>query len=166
MPAVARTSQVPRILRRWALLSACAGALAHSPLAAGSVVIVNLPWVLPAAKGKSTQAFMTLQSSERASLVGVRSPVATSVTIVAGAKGATMQRLPLPPGEELTLAPGKVRLRLDGIQRTLKLGEQVPLVLTIEAEDGSRQDIEVRIEVRRRSVLEDELREQHHHHHP
>jgi hypothetical protein len=42
----------------------------------------------------------------------------------------------------------------------------VPLVLTIEAEDGSRQDIEVRIEVRRRSVLEDELREQHHHHHP
>ena len=167
MEDVARAPQATRMIRGWALLCACSFTLAHVPAAAGSVFIVNLPWVLPAGKGKSTQAFMNLQSSEGASLVEVRSPVATSVAIVApGAKGAAMQRLPLPRGEEVALTPGKVRLRLDGVQRRLKLGELVPIVLTIEGADGSRQDIEVRVEVRRHSVLEDELREQHHHHHP
>jgi periplasmic copper chaperone A len=167
MQDFARTPQATRMIRGWALLYACAFTLAHVPAAAGSVFIVNLPWVLPAAKGKTTQAFMNLQSSDGASLVGVRSAVATRVAIIApGDKGATMQRLLLPRGEEVALAPGKVRLRLDGIQRTLKLGELVPFVLTIEAGDGSRQDVEVRVEVRSHSVLEDELREQHHHQHP
>ena len=167
MEDIARPAQAARIIRGWALVCACVLTLAPLPAAAGSVFIVNLPWVLPAGKGKSTQAFMNLQSSDGASLVEVRSPVATSVAIVApGAKGAAMQRLPLPRGEEVALAPGKVRLRLDGIQRTLKRGELVPIVLTIEASYGNRQDIAVRVEVRRHSVLEDELREQHHHHHP
>jgi copper(I)-binding protein len=163
MDVLAFTERTARSLRRCVLLSGCTIALALAPAAVGSVFIVNLPWVFPAGKGKSTEAFMVLQSSDGATLVSARSPMATSVTIAAaGAKGARMDRLPLPLGEEVILAPGKLRLRLDGIQRTLKLGEQVPLVLTIEAADGSRQDITVRAEVRRRSVLEDELREHHH----
>lgn len=164
MDIVALTVRAAGSVRRYALLSGCAIALALAPAAVSSVFIVNLPWVLPAGKGKATEAFMLLQSSEDAALVGVSSPVAASVAIIApGRKGATLDRLPLPRGEEVLLTPGKLRLRLNGLARPLKLGEQVPLVLTIEAADGSRRDITVRPEVRRRSVLEDELHEQHHH---
>ena len=106
---------------------------------------------------------MTLRSSDGAVLVGVRSDAAASVTIVAaGAKGVAMDRLPLPRGEEVQLAPGKTRLRLLALNRTLKLGDRVPLVLAIEAADGSRQYIAIEVEVRRRSALDDEGREHKH----
>ena len=136
-----------------------------SSASAGSVFIVNLPWMLSAAKGKTTEAFMTLQSSESAELVRVQSPYAANVAIVGpGSKKSSLARLPLPPGKPILLAPGKYRLRLVDIDRTLKLGDRVPLVLTIETADGAHQTVAVDIEVRRRSALDDEAREHQHHH--
>ena len=141
----------------WMLLIGLA--CVQCPAFAQGVFTVNLPWALPAAKGKPTEAFMVLQSSDGAALVGVRSDAAASVGIVAaGTKAATMDRLPLPRGEEVQLAPGKIRFRLLAIDKTLKLGDRVPLVLTIEAADGVRRDIAVDVEVRRRSALDDERR--------
>lgn len=152
-------------IRRLALASGCALVLAYVPATANSVFIVNQPWVLPAAKGKSTEAFMLLQSSERAALVGVQSPYAANVAIIGpSAKKTPLERLPLPPGEAVLLAPGKHRLRLMDMDRALKLGDRVPLALTIEGADGARQTIAIDVEVRRRSAVDDERREHSHHH--
>lgn len=140
-------------------------ALAHATAAASAVFIVNQPWVLPAARGKTTEAFMLLQSSEVASLVSVQSPYAANVAIIdAGGKKTSLDRLPLQAGEAVLLAPGKRRLRLVDIDRALKLGDRVPLVLTIEGADGARQTIAIDVEVRRRSAADDERREHSHHH--
>ena len=143
----------------------CVLALVHMTAMASPVFVVNLPWVLPAVKGKTTEAFMLLQSSEGAALVGARCPNAASVVIIEpGAKKAARDRLPLPPGEPVLLAPGKYRLRLAHIDRTLKSGDRVPLELIIETTDGARQTVAVDMEVRRRSALDDEAHEHHHHH--
>ena len=42
--------------------------------------------------------------------------------------------------------------------RRARLGDRLALTLTIEAADGSRQDIPVHAEVRMRSPVDDELR--------
>src|SRR6185503_10063550 len=140
-----------RAVRR-ALVCGCALALAHATAMASSVFVVNLPWVLPAVKGKTTEAFMLLQSSEGAELISVQCPYATSAAIIRpGAKQSSLDRLPLPPGKPILLAPGKYRLRLAHIDRTLKLGDHVPLTLTIETADGARQTVAIDMEVRHRS---------------
>jgi len=152
-------------IRRLAMASGWGLALLHATAMASSVFIVNQPWLFPALKGKSTEAFMLLQSSEGGALIGVRSPAAANVAIIApGGKNASLDRLPLPPGEAVLLAPGKHRLRLVHIDRTLKLGDRVPLVLTIQGADGASQTIAIDVEVRRRSAADDELREHSHHH--
>jgi VCBS repeat-containing protein len=58
----------------------------------------------------------------------------------------------------VSLSPNGIRLRLERIVRTLKPGERVAIVLTIEAADGQRRDISVKAEVRRRSPADDERR--------
>jgi periplasmic copper chaperone A len=151
--------------RRWAIASGLALALAfaHATALARPVFVVNLPWALPAVKGKTTEAFMLLQSSEGAALVGVQCPYAASVAIIGPEAKKSLARLSLPPGKPILLAPGKYRLRLAHIDRTLKLGDHVPLELTIETADGARQTVAVDMEVRRRSAFDDEAHEHHQH---
>jgi VCBS repeat-containing protein len=43
------------------------------------------------------------------------------------------------------------------LTRALKLGDRVPLMLTIESGDGSRQEIPIDAEVRRHSPIDDHL---------
>jgi copper(I)-binding protein len=133
--------------------------LAFAPALASAVLIVHVPWVLPAAKGGATDAFMEVTSLEGAFLVGGRSAVARSTVLVApGAKLRPVDRLPLPPGAPVILVPGSYRLHLEAVDRTLTLGSRVPLVLTFETADGARQEINVEAEVRRRSATDDHLR--------
>jgi copper(I)-binding protein len=133
-------------------------ALALAPAIASAVLIVHVPWVLPAAKGGATDAFMEVTSLEGASLVGGRSAVARSTVLVApGAKLQPVDRLPLPPGAPVILVPGSYRLHLDAVDRALTIGARVPLVLIFETADGARQEIDVQAEVRRRSAVDDHL---------
>ena len=126
---------------------------------AGAMFIVNQPWVLPAAKGQSTEAYMDLTSSEETKLVAARSNSAREVRI--GGRGQPAQSLPglaLPAGKMIRLAPRSYRLVLDTLTRSIKRGERVQLTLVIEAADGTRQEIPVDAEARLDSPLDAELR--------
>jgi copper(I)-binding protein len=137
-------------------------ALALLAADANAIFIVNQPWITPAAKGRSTAAYMDLTSTEGATLVAARSDAAGNVRIAAATKASSGSSLPLPPGKMIKLEKGGYRLVLDRLTRTIALGDRVILTLTIEARDGSRQEIVVNAEARRNSPLDDERRAHHH----
>jgi copper(I)-binding protein len=156
-----RLGFVSNVSRRAVIACAAIGAgfvLSLVPLTAAAVCIVNVPWVRPAAKGEATEAFMEITSLEGVDLVGGRSAIAAHTVLLApGAKVRPVDRLALPPGAPVILVPGSYRLQLYPINRTLRLGDWVPLVLITEAADGRREEIAVQAEVRRRSAVDDHL---------
>lgn len=140
-------------------LFSCAAGIA----AGAGLFVVNEPWALPAAAAASTDVYMNLRSSDGATLVGARCAEAATVSIEVPdaahrGKFRTVPRLPLPAGETVRLAPGQAHLRVAGLRRALKLSEHVALELTLQAADGSTQEIPVTAEVRRRSPTDDETR--------
>ena len=144
---------MPNIIARIAGLM-----LALAPAIAAAMFVVSFPWARPAGKGGATEVFMEMTSIEGATLVGARSDVAVNAMLVGpGAKVKAAKSLMLPAGAPVVLAPGSYRVRLSPVDRTLKLGDIVPLALIIEAPDGSRQEIGVNAEVRVRSVVDDHL---------
>ncbi len=125
------------------------------PAMAAAVFVVNAPWVRPGIADGTTEAYMTLTSTDGAALVGVGSEIAAVVILSGDGKGKQVSRLPLPAGAAITLKPGARRLRLLRLTRALKLGDRVPLTLTIESAEGSRTEIPVDAEVRLRSPIDD-----------
>lgn len=107
---------------------------------------------------------MNLTSTEGASLVGVVSDAAGVSIRGPGSSQRSLKRLVLPAQSLVALAPGGYRFKLSRLVRTLKLGDRVHLTLTIEAADGSRQDVDVNAEVRMHSPIEDEMRAHKHEH--
>ena len=92
-------------------------------------------------------------------LVAVKSDAAATAAIRApGVRGKTVARLELPAGVMVRLAAGNQRIVLERLVRKVALGDSVALTLTIEAADGSRQEIPVSAEARRRSPIDDERR--------
>ena len=101
---------------------------------------------------------MQLMSSDGATLIGVRSPIAGSVALLgAGGKRTSPMALALPAGNTVALAPGKFRISLGKIVRTLRVGDRVPLTLVVRDVTGASQEIDVDAEVRLRSPLDDHL---------
>jgi len=125
---------------------------------AAAIFIVNEPWVLLAPNGRSAEAYMNLTSTEGATLVDVRAEVTRSIAIrPPGTKRTAVTQIKLPAGEKIALAPGAYRFALASLDRPLKLGDRVAMVLTIEAADGSRTEIPLSAEVRKRSPTYDHL---------
>jgi hypothetical protein len=140
-------------------------ALALAVQHASALFIVNQPWARPAQRGQATEVYMDLTSTDGAALVGVTSDAAGTVTIRApGKTSGKTNRVALPAQTVVALAPGGNRIALTGLKQPLKLGDRVKLTLTIEAADGSRQNIGVDAEVRHRSPLDDERRAHQHTH--
>ncbi|WEN41640.1 hypothetical protein CKCBHOJB_01198 [Thauera sp. GDN1] len=119
-------------------------------LAASAEVTVAEPWVratVPAQK--ATGAFMKLTSDADARLVSAASPVAGVVEIHEMLmekdvmKMSPVQALDLPAGQPVELKPGGYHVMLMDLQAQVKEGDQVPLTLTVENKDGSRQTIEL-----------------------
>ena len=134
-------------------------AVALIPAHAASLFVVTEPWVRVASNGRAAEAYMELRSTDGATLVAVKSDIATEVVMRSpGASGAPLSRIPLAAGSTVKLAPGGYRLVLASLDRTLKLGDRVEFVLTIEGADGKRQDIAASAEVRRRSPTDDHRR--------
>jgi copper(I)-binding protein len=141
----------------------CLGvALAITTTDASAIFIVNQPWMTPAAKGRSTSAYMDLTSTEGATLIAARSDSAASVSIRGPKERVGSTRLSLPAGKMIRLEKGGYRLALDRLTRTVALGDRVLLTLTIESGDGSRQEIVVNAEARHHSPLDDERRAHQH----
>lgn len=159
---MSHTHRCPRPFRRRFLLGV---ALALAAFDAHAIFVVNQPWLRPAARGGSTEVYMDLTSTEGAVLVAVHTEAAASAAIRApGGSARSVARLPLAAGKLIRLAPGAYRIGLDRVVRTIALGDRVALTLTIEAPDGSRQEIGVSAEARRHSPLDDERRAHSHPH--
>jgi len=103
---------------------------------------------------KSTGAFVTLRSTEEATVVGVSSPLAQTVEIHASTmSGGVMhmqaiEALALPAGKTVALAPGGYHVMLIGLRKPLQEGDVVPIDFIIENRHGKRSQIEVRALVR------------------
>jgi copper(I)-binding protein len=141
---------------RYALQLACAAlAFAATGACATAVVTVSQPWVRPAAAHAMTRAFLVLGSSTDATLVAARSPIA-QVVLMRGA--APMDGIAVAAGKPVPMSDAGPHLALRGVARALKLGDRVPLTLTLRHADGRVQDIDVSAEVRRHSPIDDERR--------
>ncbi|MGZ5039151.1 MAG: copper chaperone PCu(A)C [Usitatibacter sp.] len=138
---------IPRLL-------ACVAAACCS-LGVDAAVTATDAWVratVPAQK--TTGAFLTLQSTDDAKLVGVATPVANSAEIhESGMSAGTMRMhavdsVALPAGRRVELKPGGYHVMLLGIAKPLGAGDKVPLTLTIEGPGGRRSTVDVVAEVR------------------
>lgn len=129
---------------------AIATLIALSALHAAAEVTVAEPWVratVPAQK--ATGAFMQLKSDADARLVSAASPVAGVVEIHEMVMDKDVMKmnaidgLALPAGQAVELKPGGYHVMLMDLKGQVKEGDQVPLTLTVENKDGSRQTIEL-----------------------
>lgn len=118
-------------------------------------VSVKDAWVRgTVAAQKSTGAFLTLNSSEDAKLVGASSAVAKSTEIHHSEMANNVMHMhavdavALPAGKTVELKPGSHHLMLMGLAKPVHEGEKVPLTLTIEDRHGKRSRVEVQADVR------------------
>jgi len=103
---------------------------------------------------KTTGAFVTLESTENAKVVGVKTAAAKTAEIHASdmRDGVmhmhALESLVLPAGKAVELKPGGHHVMLMGLAKTLGEGDAVTLVFTIEDAKGKRTPLEVRALVR------------------
>jgi copper(I)-binding protein len=152
-----RSSASPIRLARIATIGCCLSWLAGA--AAQGLVSVNQPWVKPGAR--TAEAYMIVTSTEGGRLIAVRSSLAARVDVMGDAT-RPVSGLPLPAGKSVVLRPGARHFRLSGLSRPLRLGDRVPLVLTIEIASRAQFEITVDAEVRNESPVDAELREHRH----
>lgn len=136
----------------------CAVLFAASTAAQGQIE-ARAAWTRTTVQGQTTAgAYVQLTSSERASLVGVESPVAVGAEIhETRMEGKVMRmralsRLELLPGKTVELKPGGYHIMLLELKRPLKKGEVVPIRLKLEMKDKSVRTLEVGAEVREPSA--------------
>jgi copper(I)-binding protein len=124
-------------------------------LNAAAAVTATDAWVrgtVPAQK--ITGAFLTLESSEDAKVVGVSSPAAKTAEIhESGMDGGTMRMkavdfVALPAGKRVEFKAGGYHVMLMDLTRPLAPGDTVPLTFTLEDRRGKRSTLEVKAEVR------------------
>jgi len=119
-----------------------AGLISSSALA--QVTVLD-PWVRATVPNqKASGAFMQVQSSKAARLVGVSSPVAGRAELHEMAMENNTMRMrqveaiDLPAGKPVNLASGSYHVMLFDLKRQLKEGESVPLTLVVrDAADKS-----------------------------
>jgi copper(I)-binding protein len=156
----------PKVASIRGLTLACGLVLVLLAPNVSALFVVNQPWARPAKSGQSTEVYMSLTSTDGASLVAARTDDAAAIVIRGPGNGArTIPQLQLPAGTLVALKPGSNRLVIIELKRSVKPGDRLALTLTIEGADGTRQDIPVLAEVRMRSPLDDERRAHHAHPH-
>ena len=148
---------------KWRARLCCAAAMLIATHAQ-ALFIVSQPWVIPAEGGASTEVYMDLTSTEGATVVGVSTDAAAAAALLRpGKPSKEAQGIVLAPGKLMELRPSGYRIALQRLARPLKLGDRLMLTLTIQAADGTRQDIPVDAEVRPRSPIEDDRAHKHAH---
>lgn len=155
-PAAAGATAAGRRRCGFARAWMCALAVVLAPAQATTVVAINGPWVRVAPSGTSAEAFMEIQSAAPAALIDVRSDAAGKITLLsAGKRNVPIAEMPLPAGTLVALAPGGLRVRLERLVRPLKLGDYVPLTVTIRGNDGKLLTMPLNAEVRKRSARDE-----------
>ncbi len=137
-------------------VAAAAWAIAWSAGApANDALTVADPWVRATVAGQSVAgAYMRLTARAPFALIGAASPLAAKAELhtmsVAGGvmRMRPLERVELPAGKTVHLEPGGQHVMLIGVQRQLKPGERVPVMLTMQDAKGGRIVVQVDAEVR------------------
>ena len=138
------------LLRTTTLLALTLGAAA-----ALAQTTVKDAWVRgTVAQQKATGAFMQITSAQGGKLVSVQTPVAGIAEIHEMKMNGDVMKmnavpsLDLPAGRMVELKPGGYHLMMMDLKQTLKAGDSVPFTLVIEAKDGQRETLQVKVPVR------------------
>lgn len=131
-----------------------AAALAALSLAAQAEVTVREAWARGTTPAQRvTGAFMEVTSSEDAALVSVASPAAGTAEIHGMKmengvmKMRPLPKLDLPAGKPVKLAPRGSHIMLMDLQRQLKPGDALTLMLKVEGRNGRMQVVEAQVRV-------------------
>ena len=134
---------------------AAAAALTFAATVAQAQVVVKDAWVRATVpQQQATGAFMQVQSAQGGKLVSVSSPLTPAAELHEMAMEGDVMRMrhvpaiELPAGKEVALKPGGYHVMLMALERQVKVGETVPLVLVFEGSDGKREEIAVQAQVR------------------
>ena len=118
-------------------------------------VKVDQAWARATAPGQNVGGvFMTLSADTDLSLVAGSSPAAARVELHTMRMDNNVMvmrpvdKIALPKGKKVELAPGGLHIMLIGLKAPLKAGDKVPLSLTLRDAKGKTQALEVSAEVR------------------
>lgn len=133
-----------------------AGCMLLAAAAQAQLASVKDAWVRAPAPGQDVAGvYMEIVSRADSILVAVASPAAARAELHSMAledgimKMRPLERIELPAGKAVTLAPGGLHVMLFGLKQPLKRGDKVPVTLTVLRPDaGSRSVFTVRAEVR------------------
>ncbi len=124
-------------------------------LNAAAEVTVKNAWVRGTVPAQTTTgAFMTITSSEDATLVGASSRIAGMSEIhQSSMKGGVnhmqgVEAVKLPAGQAVELKPGGYHLMLMGLSNPVGEGQKVPITLTVQDAKGKKSTVEVQADVR------------------
>lgn len=131
---------------------------ALSVCAAETVKVANGWLRAPAAGQKTAAAYIEVTSNQNAAIVAAGSPAAARVEMHSTSMdGGVMRmralpRIELPAGQAVKLGAGGTHLMLVDLKQTLKAGDKVPLVLSVQptgpAAGTALTTINVELEVR------------------
>ena len=134
--------------------AAIAAALVSAAASASAQVTVQGAWVRATiGTATSSAAYFEITSGRGGRLVGVRSPVSSSVDLHEMKMEGDVMRMravdaiTLPPGQPVALRPNGLHVMITGLKQPLKAGATVPLTLVVEGPDGKREQLEVRATV-------------------
>jgi copper(I)-binding protein len=123
------------------IAAALAVAPAWLPAAQTATLVVQNPWIRKPPPGLDTAAvYFTLENLTRRAvfIVGVSSPLAAHAMIhetstVEGQSRMRMrERVTVPGGSNVAFAPEGLHVMLTGLNKTLEVGDKVPLTLQLE----------------------------------
>ncbi|MFV0282949.1 MAG: copper chaperone PCu(A)C [Castellaniella sp.] len=136
------------------LIAAAVLACSATAAMAGEVT-VSEPWVRgTVAAQQATGAFMGLTAAKPMRLIGASSPVTPTVEVHEMRmdndvrKMRQVEGIDLPAGQQVALKPGGYHIMLMGLTAPLTPGMKVPMTLTFEGADGTRETVEVDAPVR------------------
>ena len=140
----------------WARAALAAGGAVLAAAAQAQPASVKDAWVRAPAPGqKVVGVYMEIVSRTNAALVAVASPLAARAELHRMAledgvmKMRPLERIELPAGTAVKLAPGGLHVMLIDLKQPLQRGEKVPLTLTVlQLDSGSRSVFTIRAEVR------------------
>lgn len=127
---------------------------AQAPQVQDGVTVKN-PWVRAAlAEQDATGAFMTIESTQPVTLVGVESPAAQVAEVhemkMDGdvMKMRQIESLAIAPGQPGELKPGSYHIMLMALNGPVTPGQDLELLLKFKTADGKAIDMPVRAQVR------------------
>lgn len=130
-------------------------ALLSLPTLAQAEVTVTDPWVRATVPGQqATGAFMVLQSTDNAQLLGASSSLSKQVEVHEMAmenevmRMRQVEKIDLPAGKAVELKPGGYHIMLLGLDKQVEAGSSVDITLEIQNTAGQKEELKISAPVR------------------